>query len=691
MSFFYRRRTQVKKKVNVPEQAYSQKASIYKERPTVRNLLTWAYVDPELDDEICLVHGTDYSVFTVFKFRGPDLNSATDIELMQYNNQLNTIFKSLPTGFVLYFEAQRHQITEYDTSDMPTPLLQMMEDERHAYYTSQSHYDSDYFFIVYQEPPAFLKKKITSLFIKNAKKKDANKLNLQVLLEFEDRFKDRASQIYNQLRPVFKDLSYLSPTETVTYLHNIVSDHLLPNVEVNPSRYVLEYVADSAFLGGRQPKLGNKFMKIITILNFPPMSSPGLFDRLNALNIEYRWVSRFICLSKLDAEKELANYQDRWSQQIKGFFTRVREAIAQHETNTSLNQTAIGNIEDVANAQIELGQEAVSYGYYTMAIIVMDVDKQQCDNKANMLLETINNMGFTGYIETDNSMEAWRGTLPGCYRCNIRRPIINSLNFCHLAPATAMWSGDKNNAHLQGPVLIYTDSFGYTPFRLSLHVRDVGHTMIVGPSGSGKSVLLNTLEAHFLKYPNSNIFIFDKAASSRCLTYAVSGNFYNLAAEDTGELSFQPLAHIDEESELNWAKEWLLSYLKSKNLVITPQHETYVWNALKSLQSMPQPQRTLSIYVDLVQAVEIRQALAALTIKGSYGRLFENDHDFSGSGRWQVYEMEALMNTPAIVPPTLEYLFHRIEKRINNANGPGLIVLDECWLFLDNDAFRNKL
>ena len=114
----------------------------------------------------------------------------------------------------------------------------------------------------------------------------------------------------------------------------------------------------------------------------------------------------------------------------------------------------------------------------------------------------IQSLGFTGYIETDNSAEAWFGTIPGIPDANCRRPIVSSLNFCHLAPLTAIWSGDKRNNYLKGAVLLYTDTSGSTPFRLSLHVGDLGHTMVIGPSGSGKSVLLNTLEAHFKKYKN---------------------------------------------------------------------------------------------------------------------------------------------------------------------------------------------
>lgn len=122
--------------------------------------------------------------------------------------------------------------------------------------------------------------------------------------------------------------------------------------------------------------------------------------------------------------------------------------------------------------------------------------------------------------------------------------------------------------------------------------------MIVGPSGSGKSVLLNTLEAHFLKYPNSNVFIFDKAGSSRALTYAVGGHFYNLAAEGASDLSFQPLARIDDPDECKWAKDWILSYLTSKNMTITPVEDNYVWNALQSMQRFGKKQRTMSIFTE---------------------------------------------------------------------------------------------
>ena len=77
-----------------------------------------------------------------------------------------------------------------------------------------------------------------------------------------------------------------------------------------------------------------------------------------------------------------------------------------------------------------------------------------------------------------------------------------------------------------------TATDGATPFRLDLHVGDVGHTMIVGPTGAGKSVLLATLAAQWLRYAGAQIYLFDKDRSSRATVLGLGGDFFDLGEED---------------------------------------------------------------------------------------------------------------------------------------------------------------
>lgn len=62
-------------------------------------------------------------------------------------------------------------------------------------------------------------------------------------------------------------------------------------------------------------------------------------------------------------------------------------------------------------------------------------------------------------------------------------------------------------------------------------------------------------------------------------------------------------------------------YLKQKNMTIDPEKEDYVWKALNSLATFPIEQRTVTVFTQMVQDVEIRRALKPLTMEGSYGKL----------------------------------------------------------------------
>lgn len=650
-------------------------------RPTLKDELVWRSIDPD-----GIVHNSDQSLTSVISFRGPDMASSTRNELIRFYARINSIVKSLSAGYVISFEAQRHFANEYKRSIMPKPLLQKMEDEREAYYNGDLHFETQYYLILNFVPPEKIKSQLIDFWIENSQKDKVNTIYSEVLKGFIE----TRSVVYEALKEQVNDIKLLSPDEMVTYLHSTVSDEYY-SLKAMPNEDIRDYIVDSSLLGGFEPKLGSKHMRIISVLSFPGVLHPSTFDILNDLKMEYRWVARYICFSKEDSEKMCKEKSQRHRQSAKTLPAYVREALTKVSDPNALDANSLLLAEDATEAGIASAKDYVSFGYFSMNIIVLDFSAENADKKADILIKKIRQKQFNCKKEKLNAVPAWFGTLPGHWRSNVRNYVIDSLSFCRMAPIAAMWSGDKDNEHLQGPVLIYTDSSGNTPFRLSLHYKDVGHTLVVGPTGSGKSVLLNILEAHFAKYPKAKIYIFDKAASSRALTLGVGGNFYNIAAEGKNELSFQPLANIDEESEIKWAKEWLLNFIKQQNVATTPLTDKHVWDALISLSELPKNQRTISVFVTMVQDQIIRLACTQLTKKGSYGRLFDNDKDFSGIGHWQVFEMETLMNTPAIVPATLDYLFHRIERNLRNSEGPALMVLDECWLFFDNPVFAKKL
>ena len=331
----------------------------------------------------------------------------------------------------------------------------------------------------------------------------------------------------------------------------------------------------------------------------------------------------------------------------------------------------------------------MTYGFLTTTFTLFNKNAAELRNIAAEVERIINGVGFTTKYETVNAVEAWLGSIPGNTQRDVRRPLINSINLAHLLPgASAVWGGQAINQHLKAPALFVAETGGSTPFRYSNHIGDVGHTLVLGPTGAGKSTLLNFMEVQFLRYSNAQVYIFDKGGSSAALTAAIGGDHYDLGADDSS-LYFQPLALVDNEAERKWAHEWLVALASKENVTVTPEVKKSIWDALLSLSATPQNQRTMEALTVYLQNSELRDAFEPFTHSGAYGKLLDNSNDTLRLSRWQTFEMEKLMESPAVVGPVLSYLFHRLEYRFDGS--PTLLVLDEAWLFLDHPVFASKI
>jgi type IV secretion system protein VirB4 len=227
-----------------------------------------------------------------------------------------------------------------------------------------------------------------------------------------------------------------------------------------------------------------------------------------------------------------------------------------------------------------------------------------------------------------------------------------------------------------------TATDGATPFRLITHVGDVGHTMVVGPTGAGKSVLLATLAAQWLRYEGAQVYVFDKERSCRATILGLGGDFFDLGEE--GALGLQPLERIHEPEERAWALEWIAGLLASGNLVVSSELRREIWRVLELMGERQVEDRTLTLFAALIQDSAVRAALEPYTHAGPYGRILDHERSSLTQGRVQAFEMNELMKKGAAAGVVLASLFRILERRFDGK--PTLLILDEAWLFL-RDAF----
>jgi type IV secretion system protein VirB4 len=261
-----------------------------------------------------------------------------------------------------------------------------------------------------------------------------------------------------------------------------------------------------------------------------------------------------------------------------------------------------------------------------------------------------------------------------------------------MMPFSAVWAGPERDEHFDAPPLFLAKTEGWTPFRFSLHVGDVGHTLVVGPTGAGKSVLLALMALQFRRYAGSQVFAFDFGGSIRAAALAMGGDWHDLGgslAEDAAEpVALQPLAGIDGDDERAWAAEWVAAVLAREKVDVTPDVKELVWSALNNLASAPKAERTLTGLSVLLQSQPLKQALKPFCVGGPWGRLLDAEAERIGEADVLAFETEGLIGTGA-AGPVLAYLFHRIERRLDGR--PTLLIVDEGWLALDDQGFASQL
>lgn len=659
------------------------KISEYKNNPDrLSDFLPWAYVQSK-----GIVANKNGSFQTTARFRGPDLDSATQFELISVSATVNNAMRRLGSGWCVFTEAKRKYSSKYPDSTFPDPASLLLDTERKEIFLAEgNHFESEFYItFVYRVPPSSVVK-AQSRMIERDDDKDRLKTVDVDYRPFLQYFLEETNKLLDILSSILPELELLDNDGTLTYLHSTVSTKNHPVRMPDIPMYLDSILTDQRFSGGLEPRLGDNFIKTLTIRFFPGSSFPGILDQLNRLSIEYRWVTRFICLDKNEALAELAKVKRKWFAKRKGFVTLVKETLMQSESKLE-DSDAVNKAQDADVFYQEVAADLVSAGYLTITLTVWDPVLEIAQSKLREVERIINNQGFTCINETINSVEAWLSSIPGQCNANIRFPMLNTMNLAHLIPLSSVWPGQQYNKHLNGPPLLHCMTSGSTPFRLSLHVGDVGHSLILGPTGMGKSVLLWLLAIQFRRYPNSQVFGFDKGASSLATTLGVGGAFYDVGDPDS--LSFQPLGLIDKDSERAWAQDWIVELLVNEQVIVTPESKKEIWSALNSLAAMSREHRTITGFTSLLQSKIIRDALAPYTLNGPFGYLLDSTNDTLDYGSWQIFEMGLLFDTPKVIPPVLSYLFHRLESRFTGE--PTIIPLDESWTFFDHPIFVAKL
>lgn len=658
------------------------------------DLLNFAAV---VDDGVIV--GKNGSFMAAWLYSGEDNANTTDEAREMVSFRINQALSAMGSGWMVHVDAVRRTAPGYsnrECSHFPDPVSKAIDEERRQLFESIGTLYEGYFVITLTwYPPVLAQKRFVALMFDDDHARLSQKAKTNQLIEefkqacrnFESRMSSALHLERLQSEKLFDDQDKIVTQDNfLRHLQFCVTGLNHPvNLPKNPI-YLDALIGGQELTPGITPKIGRKFIQCVAIEGFPFESYPGILTVLTQLPVEYRWNSRFIFMDAHEAVAHFTKYRKKWKQKVRGFFDQV------FNTNSGVvDEDALSMVNDAQSAIAETNSGMVGQGYYTSVVILMDEDRALVEKAALFIEKNINALGFTARTETINTMDAFMGSLPGHGVENIRRPLINTMNLADLLPTSSIWTGE-NKAPCplfppMSPPLMHCVTSGNAPFRLNLHVRDLGHGIMFGPTRSGKSTHLGLIALSWRRYKDARIYSFDKGMSMYPTCKATGGEHYTIADKDS-RLAFAPLQFLATKADRAWAMEWIDTILALNGLNTTPAQRNEIGHAIISMHESGS--KTLSEFVMTIQDEPIRETLKQYTIDGLMGHLLDAESDGLGLSSFMTFEIEHLMGLgEKFALPVLLYLFRRIETSLDGR--PTLILLDEAWLMLAHPVFKSKI
>lgn len=606
---------------------------------------------------------------------GHDYESEDTDYIQSVSKYLSFVFSAIPSGWIMSVNniiLDDNTYLDMKKNHYNHPLLKVIEKERHYFFTRKSaKFFRNVIGITFTFAPSQINiGKLGKLFI-SGNNESNTKSNLENYLE---EFKTNI-ELYTKLMSRAMKLIPMTNNETVSYLNYLVS-HEWINFKLPQKTYVnLKTLMVQGMVGGIEGMVGDKHLRVVALDNyFPDDVNTLALEKLATLGFSLRWNTKYYFFNKYDSQQKMMKLV-----QMHDFNSVQLQMSKESETKTNRGALYLSDEANEALAQTYL--DHTNYGRYSCHIILMDENPDVVQSQAKQVKAKFLEWGYHARIETYNFEDAYFSSLDGDIENDLRRSLINTANLADLLPLSGFWSGLKYHPSNLYPAesnpLFVVDCDNYQRFNGNIFNHDLGHGLIIGKIGYGKSSLANFLIASHFRYENSQVIALDYRSSLAPLCYGIGGNFYDLGNDDS---SFQPFAEIDTTRGFDFAVDWVEVLCELNHVIMTTEISAAIRGAMKSLANYPAEHRTVENLKHHARAFSEELSNVLELYSGSetlQGRIFGATQDKIGLSRYVVFEMQELIaKGDRVTIPAMNYIFYKVAAKLDGR--PTLIFIEEA-------------
>lgn len=421
----------------------------------------------------------------------------------------------------------------------------------------------------------------------------------------------------------------------------------------------------------------SRFAAMVSLKEYPAATYPGILDYLLELPVEMVITQSFAFQNRQDSREALELQLRRLHQ------------------SRDPDQKGIAQLESALG---DLVAGEFSFGFHHLTVMVQAQTLEKLEENVAEVEKRLNECGIIGIRERLNTEAAFWAQFPGNFRYIVRKMSITTDNFAGLCSLQNRPRGQKSGNHW-GEAITLLKTPGNQPYYFNFHQpgSDVGHTLIVGATGSGKTLLTCFLIINALK-TNSRVFYFDKDHGAEAFKRALGADHCTIGhGQNAG---FNPLQLEDTHRNRRFLIDWLQSLLSATGDILSSEDLERIHHAVRlNYEQLKPEQRTLQ---NLAEAFgrgspgSLRNRIDQWHSDGPLAEFFGSENDqLRLDNRFFCFEMGHLLEKTNDIarPSVLLYIFYRIQLALdeNPAQIPTIICLDEAWALLDNPIFAANI
>ncbi len=459
---------------------------------------------------------------------------------------------------------------------------------------------------------------------------------------------------------------------------------------LNWSLAVSELDAERRFL-----RLDGEPVVLYSLLSPPAAARANMLNdlyRLNArmtVSLEWRPYTTETGRKKINSARK-HYFSQRYSmmahvQETEGSAVAMEDSVASAESDR------------LSRALVELETDGIAYGDISLSIALHGAlsNIERLDGDLRRIFATHDaKLIQEGY----GQLAQWFNRMPGQPRSRqLRKVLVSAGAAAALAPLFGPPRGREQSAHLEAPALTTLETHWQTPFFYDLFAGDVGHTLILGATGAGKSFTLNFLLVQSLQY-QPRVLILDLGGSYRWLTRFLGGGYLELSPNDgaSGDsFRLRPFSLPPGERTFQFLTGWVTRLLRLGGMETTGDDPTEIRSRIEDLYAFPPASRNLS---SLVRSLPKRMwaAMGRWHGAGTWARYFDNaaDGDDLEFAEWQVIDLAGAAEHEDLCEAAMFYLLERLRIALEDPadiRRVKLMVVDEAWRYLKDPAVLSYL